>query len=267
MQDFSINQPPLSCSSYFLVWQEKGIKIAAILAVSFICYWFLRILARKIIINISQKRLKTILSLFYNAATVFVIFITVLIILDQLGINITPILASAGVIGIAIGFGSQTLVKDIISGLFLLSEDQIRIGDLVKIGAFEGTVERIGIRSIVLRDTSGSLNIIPNSQVTNLINMTRDFSQVNLSIDVSSRHKIDEVLKVIRDVLNQMYQNPQFKEVILAPPEVLGIEELTGSRMSIKILVKTKPKKQFYIAREVRYLLKKTFEEKNFEFA
>ncbi|OGD86695.1 hypothetical protein A2Z23_03070 [Candidatus Curtissbacteria bacterium RBG_16_39_7] len=269
MQDLPIIPPPptLETSLFLAPWQEKGIKIALILAGSLIFYWLLRALARKILPQISQRRLKTLLSVFYNAATILIIFIAGLIILGELGINIAPILASAGVVGLAIGFGAQTLVRDIITGLFLLSEDQIRVGDLVKIGAFEGAVERIGIRSIVLREMSGSLIIIPNSQASSVVNMSRDFSQVDLTVGISTKHKIDEVLKLIRSVCDSLYKNPDFKDKILAQPEVLGVEEIAGAKLSIRVLVKTKPKKQFNVARELRYQIKKAFEEKGFEFA
>jgi small conductance mechanosensitive channel len=128
-------------------------------------------------------------------------------------------------------------------------------------------VERIGVRSVVIREMSGNLIIIPNSQVTSVINMSRDFSQVDLTIGVSTKHKVDEVLTVTKDVCDQVGKNPNFKDKILARPEILGIEEISGGKMSIRILVKTKPKKQFNIARELRYQLKKAFEEKGFEFA
>jgi small conductance mechanosensitive channel len=267
MQDLPIAPLAPVESSLLAPWQEKGLTIALILAGSLIFYWLLRALARKTLPQISQKRLKTLFSLAYNLVATLTIFITGLIILDQLGINILPILASAGVVGLAIGFGAQTLVRDVINGLFLLSEDQIRVGDLVKIGAFEGTVERIGIRSIVLRDMSGNLSIIPNSQAASVINMTRDYSQVDLTIGVSTKHKIDEVLKVIKGVCDQLFKDPNFKDKILAQPEVLGVEEIAGLKISIRILIKTKPKKQFNIARALRYQIKKAFEERGFDFA
>jgi small conductance mechanosensitive channel len=268
MEELPLLPPaPIEPSFYLLPWQEKGLKIVLILAGALIFYLIFRALARKILPQVSQKRLKTLLSLAYNVVTILIVFIVGLIILDQFEVNVTPILASAGIAGLAIGFGAQTLVRDIIGGLFLLSEDQIRIGDLVKIGAFEGTVERIGVRSLVLRDMSGNITILPNSQVATVVNMTRDFSQVDLLLGVSTKHKVDEVLKVIKGVCDQIYKNPNLKDKILSPPEVLGVEEIAGAKMSIRVIIKTKPKKQFNIARELRYQIKKAFEEKGFDFA
>jgi len=268
MQDFPVVTPPFSQTAVFISpWQEKAIKIVLILIGALIARLLLRIIARKILPKIGQRRLKTLFSLVYSVITIFIIFVAGLIILDELDVNITPFLASAGIAGIAVGFGAQTLVRDIISGLFILSEDQIRIGDLVKIGTFEGTVERIGIRSIAIRDMSGNLIILPNSQVASVVNMTRDYSQVDLTIGVSTKHKIDEVLKAVDETLNNLKKDQNFKDKILSSPQTLGIEEIAGGKMSIRIIVKTKPKKQFNVAREIRYLIKKTFEEKGFEFA
>lgn len=248
-----------------LVWQVKALRIAIILVVSLVVYWILRALVRKLAGKIPHKRLATILSLSYSLISVFVFGITGLIILREFNVDITPILASAGIVGLAVGFGAQSLVRDLITGLFILTEDQVRLGDIVKIGDSQGKVEKIGLQSLLIRDLSGALHLIPNSQVGKIINLTRDFSHADLQIGVSTKHPIDEVLKVISSIAKDVQK--EFKEEITQDPEILGVEEITGGKLTVRVLIKTKPKKQFEIERRFLYLLKKSFEEKNFEFA
>lgn len=248
-----------------LAWQLKAIRIAVILLVSLLIYWFLRAMARKLTGKIPQKRLVTILSLSYSLISLFVFGITALIILREFNVDIAPILASAGIVGLAVGFGAQSLVRDLITGLFILTEDEVRLGDIVEIGDAQGKVEKIGLQSIHLRDLSGALHLIPNSQVGKITNLTRDFSSCDLQIGVAAKHPIDEVLKVIAGVLKTVQKEK--KDEILKDPEILGVQEIAGSKLTVRILIKTKPKKQFDVERRFLYLLKKAFEEKGFDFA
>lgn len=248
-------------------WQVKLAKIAFIILISLVVYWIIKAIFRKLVGKLPQKRLTTILSLLNNI-TGFVIFaVAALMILTELDINITPILASAGIAGLAIGFGAQTLVKDLISGIFILAEDQIRVGDIVKIKEVEGEVERIGLRTISVRDFSGKLVQIPNSDIQLITNLTRDWSQVDLKIGVATKNSVDKVLETLQKIADQFARDKEISGRILSPPQILGIEEITGEKMIIRVAIKTKPKKQFNISRRFLYSVKKAFEEKSIEFA
>lgn len=248
-----------------LAWQLKAIRIAVILLVSLLIYWLLRAMARKLTGKIPQKRLVTILSLSYGLISLFVFGITALIILREFNVDIAPILASAGIVGLAVGFGAQSLVRDLITGLFILTEDQVRLGDIVKIGDTQGKVEKIGLQSLQVRDLSGALHLIPNSQVGKITNLTRDFSSCDLQIGVAAKHPIDEVFKAIADVLKTVQKEK--RDEILKDPEILGVQEIAGAKLTVRVLIKTKPKEQFDVERRFLYLLKKAFEEKEFDFA
>lgn len=248
-----------------LAWQVKALRIALILLVSLFVYSVLRTMARRLAGKIPQKRLATILSLSYSLISLFVFGITALIVLREFNVDIAPILASAGIVGLAVGFGAQSLVRDLITGLFILTEDQVRLGDIVIVGDSQGKVEKIGLQSLHLRDLSGALHLIPNSQVGKIINLTRDFSHADLQIGVSAKHPIDEVLKVISSVAKDVQK--EFKEEITTDPEILGVEEIAGGKLTVRVLIRTRPKKQFEIERRFLYLLKKAFEEKGLDFA
>lgn len=260
MNEVTIINPQL-----FSAFEIKALRIALILFAALVIYWILKALARKIIGRIPQKRLTTILSLLYSLVSVVVFGIAALIILREFNIDIAPILASAGIAGLAIGFGAQTLVHDLISGVFLLTEDQIRQGDIVKIGEFEGEVEKIGIRSLTLKDLSGALHIIPNSKVGELTNLTRESAAADILVGVATKHPVDEILKLIAEVCQTVAK--ENKDEVTKEPEILGIEEIANHKLQVRVIIATKPKKQFRIKRRFNYLIKKAFEAKGFEFA
>ena len=193
--------------------------------------------------------------------------IAALIILDELGINIAPLLVSVGIVGVAIGYGSQNLVRDVINGLFLLSEDQIREGDLVKIGDAQGTVEKISLRSVLIRNIDGGLHIISNSDIGKVTNLSRDWSQVNLQIGVATKQPIDQLIPAFTEAGNRLMTQKGMAENVLEPAEVAGIDDILGGKVVIHVTIKTRPKKQFSVGRSYRYFLKKVFEEKGLEFA
>jgi len=263
MEDISLASP----EELFTLWEFKALKILLIIFVALVAYLTIKVIIRRLVKKIPQKRLTTIFFLLNSIVGFVITVVAGLIILSELQINITPILASAGIVGLAVGFGAQTLVRDLIIGIFILAEDQVRVGDIVKIKDFEGEVERVGLRTISIRDFSGNLIQFPNSEVQALANSTRDWSQVDLKIGVSTKHSIDEVLKTIQDVAGEFAKNKQLAEKLLAPPEILGVEEIAGNKMTIRVAIKTKPKKQFNISRQFLYEVKKAFEEKSIEFA
>lgn len=256
----------LELQEIFTPAQTKLVKIILILLAALIVSVILRLFIKKFTAK-TPKRLATLLVLLNSLVSLTIATVAGLTILTELGINITPILASAGVAGLAIGFGAQTLVRDLISGIFLLAEDQIRLGDIVRIGDVEGELQKISLRTISIRDFSGNLVIVPNSDVSKIINLTREWSQIDLKIPVSDKNPVDDVLEIIGETAAKFSKDKNYSKKLLSPLEVLGIEEITGGKMTVRIVGKTKPRKQFNLQRAFLYQLKKAFEEKGIEFS
>lgn len=212
-----------------------------------------------------QKRADTLASVIQNLLNVLVLAVALITILGQLGIQIGPVLAAAGVVGLAVGFGAQSLVKDVINGFFILLEDQIRVGDVVAIGDNAGLVERVNLRMTVLRDLSGTVHFIPNGQISIVKNMTKGFSRYVFEIGVAYRENVDEVIAVMKAVDAELRADPAFKDDILEPLEILGLDKFDSSSVVIKAFTTTAPIKQWGIAREFNRRLKKAFDEKNIE--
>ena len=186
-------------------------------------------------------------------------------ILEELGVEIGPILAAAGVLGLAVGFGAQSIIKDIISGFFILLEDQIRVGDVVKIAGKGGIVENVNLKMTTLRDLSGNVHYIPNGEIGVVTNMTKGYSRYVFEIGVAYREDVDEVIEVIKLVDESLRNDPEFGSDILEPIEILGLDQFADSALIIKARTKTKPIKQWRVAREFNRRLKKKFDEKDIE--
>ncbi len=210
-----------------------------------------------------SARVRTLLPLLRNAFLVVLVTMVSLITLSELGVNIAPLLAGAGVVGLAIGFGSQTLVKDIITGLFILFEDSISIGDVVDVGGGHvGVVEAISIRSIRLRDGSGAIHSVPFNSVTTVTNMSKDFSYAQFDIIVSYREDPDRVIEAVTALGAEIQADPQFAPDILAPLEVMGLDRFQqDSSQMIKARFKTRPTRQWGVSREFNRRMKKRFDE------
>jgi len=186
-------------------------------------------------------------------------------VLAELKIQIGPVLAAAGVLGVAVGFGAQHLVQDVISGFFILLDDEIRVGDVVRIADRGGLVERVNLRMVVLRDLSGNVHYVRNGKIDIVTNMTKDYSRYVFDIGVAYREEVDEVIEVIKQVDEELRSDPAFGPDILEPIEILGLDQFAESAVIIKARTKTKPIKQWGVAREFNRRLKKRFDEKNIE--
>ncbi|MBP2229782.1 small conductance mechanosensitive channel [Azospirillum agricola] len=209
-----------------------------------------------------SARMRTLLPLLRNAFLILLVTMVSLITLSELGVNIAPLLAGAGVVGLAIGFGSQTLVKDIITGLFILFEDTVSVGDSVDVGGgHSGTVEAISIRSIRLRDGSGAVHSVPFSAVTTVKNMSKDFSVTLFNVTVSNREDPDRIIAVLKEIGASVQAEPQFAADILNPLEVLGVDKLSDTGINILAQFKTRPTRQWGVAREFNRRMKKRFDE------
>lgn len=212
-----------------------------------------------------SSRARTLLPLLRTTLLVVLVTMFVLVTLSELGLNIAPLLAGAGVIGLAIGFGAQTLVKDIITGMFILMEDQLAVGDVVKVGSHAGVVESLTLRTLRLRDLAGTVHVVPFSEVTTLENMTKDFSRYVFEVGVAYREDTDEVVAALNQIGQELLEDEAFKDLIVVPLEVLGVDSFGDNAVIIKARITTKPIKQWQVGREFNRRMKKRFDELGIE--
>lgn len=205
------------------------------------------------------KRAQTLGRLLQKALTIVVIGIAGLMILRELRIDITPVLTGAGIVGLAVGFGAQTLVRDVISGFFLILEDQVRVGDVAVVNGQGGLVEEVNLRTMVLRDEEGTVHVFPNGEVKTLANKSKDFSFFVTTVAVSFDEDPDRVMEAMREAAAEVAADPQFVPHILAPLDVYGIESLDPGQIVIKARIKTVPMKQWTVGRELRRRFATTF--------
>jgi small-conductance mechanosensitive channel len=207
------------------------------------------------------KRARTLSALIANTSRIFVIATAVLMILDKIDINIAPILASAGIIGLAVGFGAQTLVKDVISGFFLIFENQIRVGDAAEIDQVQGIVESIHLRTVVIRDQQGAVHVIPCGSIVKLANLTKDFAYAVVDAVVSHRNGPDAVLKAAQMAGKNLESDNDWRDAVMGEVEVLGIEALDEAGFRVRLRIRTVPHRQWEVARELRFRLKQAFDQ------
>lgn len=252
---------------------SSGLRILAIVVLSLIVLRFSHVLSNKIfsvfvkgdVEGETKKRADTLGSLLKYILLVAVSLTAFVMILGEFGIEIGPILAAAGVVGLAIGFGSQHLVQDIISGFFILLDDEIRVGDYVNIAGKGGVVERVNLRLTVLRDFSGNVHYVRNGLIDIVTNMTKDYSRYMFEIGVAYRENVDEVVEVIRLVDEELRGDEEYGPMILEPMEIMGLDQFADSALIIKARTKTQPIKQWKVAREFNRRLKIAFDERNIE--
>lgn len=212
-----------------------------------------------------EKRVDTLTSIGKTILDIIVIIVMVMIFLKKIGIEIAPLLTGAGIIGIAIGFGSQELVKDMISGLFLLMENHIRAGDVVEINGKSGLVEKIGLRTIILRDFAGVVHIFQNGKIDTLSNMTKDWSAMMFEIGVAYKEDVDHVMRVMKEVGDELRQDEEYKHKIIEDLEIFGVDKFESSAVIIKARLKTQPIEQWGVGREYRRRLKNKFDSVNIQ--
>jgi small-conductance mechanosensitive channel len=252
---------------------SSGLTIVLVVIGTLIAIRVARMLARRVSSSLgkqmddeeSRKRVKTVSSVIRNLLTVVIIIVACMIVLGELGVEIGPILAAAGIVGLAVGFGAQSLVKDVINGFFILLNDQIRVGDVVEIGGKGGVVEKVNLRMTILRDLAGNVHFIPNGTIDVVTNMTKEFSRYVFDIGVAYREDVDEVIKVIKKVDEGLRKDATFGPDILEPMEILGLDQFADSAVIIKARVTTKPIKQWKVAREFNRRLKRAFDERGIE--
>jgi len=206
-----------------------------------------------------QRRAATLSGILTSLVTVSAMFIATLMMLRELAIDVVPLLTGAGIAGLAIGFGAQNLVRDVISGFFLILEDQVRVGDLVRINAAPGIVEQINLRTIVLRDGEGAVQVFPNGSITSLANLSKQYAYAIVDMRVAYTENLDRVVGTIREVGGVIEKDQVWGSLVLAPLEVLGVESLADGFASIRVKFKTLPLNQGKVANELRRRLMTAF--------
>ena len=252
---------------------EQGVQAIRILGILLGAYIVVRIV-RLAVMRIQQlvtsddparaieasKRANTIGTIINSFALVAILTIAIMLVLAELGIDVTPLLAGAGIVGLAVGFGAQNLVRDVISGLFLILEDQIRVGDVARINGTGGLVQAINLRTTVLRDLEGIVHIFPNGTIAQVSNLTKEWSRYVIDVGVAYKENVDRVMAVLKQIGAELQADPEFGPLILAPLEILGVDDFAASQVTIKIMIKTLPLKQWIVGRELRRRIKNTFD-------
>ncbi len=212
-----------------------------------------------------KKREDTLIRIFNGAVKIVIIIVAVMMILQEVGIEVGPLIAGAGIVGLAVGFGGQYLIRDIITGLFLMLENQYRIGDVVEIEGLSGAVQDISLRKTTLRNLDGTVHHIPHGSITKVSNLSKDFARVNLDIGVAYGTNLEKLIDVINTTGNELAADPAFSESIITPPLFLRVNEFADSAIMVKILGDTKPLRQWDVAGELRKRLKIAFDREGIE--
>lgn len=212
-----------------------------------------------------RKRAETLSRVLVRVLDIVAVFVAVLLVLGELEIPLGPLLASAGIVGVALGFGAQSLVRDTLAGMFILIENQYRAGDVVTVAGVSGTVEGVGLRRTVLRDIDGIVHSVSNGEIVISSNMTRGWSRVNLNVSVGYDQDLDRARAVIDRVGAELAADPDWATLILEPPKVLRVDAFEESGIALKVLATTKPMKQWEVAGELRQRIKVAFDAEGIE--
>lgn len=207
-----------------------------------------------------KQRSMTMGALLKRITTGFILTVAILMILDQLRYNIAPLLASAGILGVAFGFGAQSLVKDFLSGIFMILEDQYGVGDSVDLGEASGTVEVVGLRVTRLRDVNGTVWYVRNGEILRVGNQSQNWARTVLDITVAYESDLDQVQQILKDVATELFEDENFKDVIIEPPEVWGVERFDKDGVVVRVVLKTAPLQQWLVARTMREHIKNRFD-------
>jgi small conductance mechanosensitive channel len=213
----------------------------------------------------AEERAKTLFQILWHILRVTIWVMAIIMVLGQLGLQVGPILAGVGIMGLAVGFGAQSLVKDVINGFFLMLENHYSVGDVVRTAGVAGRVEAVTLRVTTLRDLQGRVHVIPNGQIETLSNYTKQWSRAVLDIGVAYKEDVDEVIEVLKEVGEELRKDEQFKAFITEPMNILGVEDLGDSEVTIRMFFTTQPLKQWDVSREFRRRVKKAFDEKGIE--
>lgn len=254
---------------------ESGLRVGLILLLAWLVLHVVGLVAARLEASLDDatgvdvieraKRARTIGKLLQNTAFVLVSLVTVLMILREFNVDITPVLTGAGIAGLAVGFGAQSLVKDVISGFFIILENQVRVGDVANIDGTAGAVEKITLRTIILRDMAGTVHVIPNGNIQRLSNLTKDFAYYVVDMGVAYKEDTDRVVEVMKAVAAGMQEESKYALSMLSGLEVIGVNRFADSAVEIKVRIKTIPLKQWEVGREFLRRVKKAFDAEGIE--
>lgn len=256
---------------------EHGIRIILILVISIIAWFVLKKLLppiiRRSVVHYGKgesksgkdNRTRTLVRVYIGAGQILIFMIALFMVLSEIGVSIGPVLAGFGVAGIAVGFGAQYLIRDLIAGSFIIMENQYRIGDLIKIGDIFGAVEEVNLRKTVVRDWDGMVHHIPNGAIAIATNATRHYSNIFLDVPVAYGTDLDHAIEVINRVCMELAQDDAWKDRITEGPQVLRVNNFGNSGIDIKITGKVKPHDKWAVTGELRLRLKKTFDNEGIE--
>ena len=244
---------------------DKGFDIGGVLISVFIAWLFIRFLSRRIeqwgndampgMRTARDQRARTAAKLVRHVGRAVLTVVAVLMVLNQLDFNISPLLASAGVVGLAVSFGSQSLVRDFVTGFFLQLEHQFALGDSIRIGGVEGTVENITLRLVYVRDATGALHIIPNGQIAQVTNLTRAWGLVTVDVEIAWRDS-ERAAEALRKAAESLGGDLAWADALLDPPRVSGIEKIAGGTITLQAVARVDPYRRVEVARELRSRIK-----------
>lgn len=251
------------------------LRIVTILLLAWLAYRLLAILVQRVqrlvededhtTVSEREQRAQTLGKVVLNTGWGLIALIAVGMILRELGLDIGPFIAGVGIVGLAVGFGAQTLVKDVISGFFILLEDQFAVGDSIQVGSIAGSVEKMTLRATFLRDAEGTCHVVPNGEIRILANKTKGWARAVVKVGVAYEEKLDHVFAVLEQISQETYQDEHFGPQMLEQPTVLGPMDFGDSAMTMQVMVRTQPGKQWGIGRELRRRIKERFEQEGIE--
>jgi small-conductance mechanosensitive channel len=253
---------------------DEALQIVLILVGSGLLIRAVRILADRLVkfvrdddplANQREQRAVTLAGIFKGVSKIVIVLVAGLTILGILGINTAPLIAGAGVAGLAISFGAQNLIRDFISGFFILLENQYRVGDVIRAAGVSGQVEDMNLRITVLRDLEGVAHFIPNGEIKVVSNLAKEWSRAVVNVGVAYKENLDRVVSVLNTVGQELTKDPIFGQGILEPPQVLGVENFGDSQVTLRMVTKTRPLKQWETARELRKRIKAAFDREGIE--
>jgi small conductance mechanosensitive channel len=263
-----------------LVWQwftEHGVAVLGVVFISAVAYWLLGLITRSLSNRIQQmdneenseldKRTETIFRVIRSTGIVLILSTAVLMVLTEFGVTITPVLASVGFVGLALGLGAQTLVGDIISGLFILIENQYMVGDIVEINGVAGSVEEMNLRATMVRDLYGTLHIVPNGEIRVVANKSREWSRAVVDVGITYDADVDAAVAALNVIGEQMLLDTAVAPLLLEAPTVTGVEGLDDWAVRLRIMAKTAPGVQWDVMRHLRRQIRLDFADKGIEIA
>ena len=255
---------------------SHGLRILVIV----IGAYFLNIILRRFIIRVvrlsvtidqhltaegEKKREDTLIRIFTWSSAIIILIVSAMMVMQEIGIPIGPILAGAGIVGLAVGFGGQYLIRDFITGFFMILENQYRIGDVVRLDHTEGTVEDISLRMTTLRDMDGTVHHVPHGDIKRVSNLSKNFARINLNLNINYKAELEKVITILNRVGEELAQDPAWKEYIIKPPQFLRVDDFSESGMAVKIVGETLPNRQWAITGELRKRIKAAFDKEGIE--